>query len=286
METVRRSKRLKQKRDMLSDLPNEILLHIMSFMMIQDVVKTSILSKRWESLWEYLPDFTLHTSKFSNPDFFCKFVSGLMKRRSWYPTLLSLDFNDDRGYLHPMFLSELLHRYEHFDMLQHLKIIVSYNFLLPHFIFSFQYLTSLQIRCSPFDIIKTTRVPEYLDLPALVNLCLEFVGISADKNGHANPFSTCKMLKTLKIEDCCLIYPKSLSRNKLGVLNITNSTLTNLTIIDYDSPPADVIDPPIPRYKYVISAPKLSSFILNDSPFRTSHGQRAVTVEIHSSSLM
>ncbi|KAF5190329.1 hypothetical protein FRX31_020083 [Thalictrum thalictroides] len=60
MEEERDSKRQKmcsqsedaiQHRDMISDLPAAILVQILSFLPMEDAVKTGILSKRWDHLW-------------------------------------------------------------------------------------------------------------------------------------------------------------------------------------------------------------------------------------------
>jgi hypothetical protein len=40
----------------LSNLPEEILLHILSFLPTKDVVRTSVLSKRWDYLWASIPN--------------------------------------------------------------------------------------------------------------------------------------------------------------------------------------------------------------------------------------
>jgi hypothetical protein len=42
------------KDDMISDLPNFILYHILSFLPTKDAVKTSILATKWRYLWTYL----------------------------------------------------------------------------------------------------------------------------------------------------------------------------------------------------------------------------------------
>ncbi|KAL8549980.1 hypothetical protein ACS0TY_008706 [Phlomoides rotata] len=41
--------------DRLSELPQSLILHILSFLRMRDVVKTTLLSKRWENLWTTLP---------------------------------------------------------------------------------------------------------------------------------------------------------------------------------------------------------------------------------------
>ena len=41
--------------DRISELPNSLLCHILSFLPILDAVQTTILSRRWENLWTPLP---------------------------------------------------------------------------------------------------------------------------------------------------------------------------------------------------------------------------------------
>lgn len=45
--------------DRLSSLPDEILTKILSDQTTKEVVRTSILSKQWKSVWESVPDFEL-----------------------------------------------------------------------------------------------------------------------------------------------------------------------------------------------------------------------------------
>ncbi|KAL8532165.1 hypothetical protein ACS0TY_008681 [Phlomoides rotata] len=44
-----------EERDRLSELPESLILHILSFLPMRDVVSTTFLSKRWENLWTILP---------------------------------------------------------------------------------------------------------------------------------------------------------------------------------------------------------------------------------------
>ncbi|XP_048633737.1 FBD-associated F-box protein At3g49020 [Brassica napus] len=43
------------KKDMISELPEALLLHILSYVPTEDVIATSVLSKRWKSLWKMVP---------------------------------------------------------------------------------------------------------------------------------------------------------------------------------------------------------------------------------------
>ncbi|XP_004496008.1 putative F-box/LRR-repeat protein At3g49150 [Cicer arietinum] len=255
MEPPRRSERLRQKRDRLSDLPNAILLHIMSFMMIKDIVKTSTLSKRWKNLWKHLSELKLNTFEFKKPWFFAECVSDIVSSRSKgnYP-LKTLDFNRHGSFQHKIFSDLIEHAINR--GVQKLRVVVPANVGLPYCVFTSHSLTSLYISASIYDK-RRTRLPNYLDLPSLTSLHLDYVGIQTDDNGFAEPFSSCNKLNNLFIKNCCFVHPRDIFLKVEGTLHVTNATLTNLTINNYD-----------PTYKYVISAPNLTSFIVNDSPFQ------------------
>jgi hypothetical protein len=231
----------------------------MSFMMIKDIVQTSILSKRWKNLWKHLPDLKLSTFEFNNPRIFGECISGIVSSRSKgnYP-LRSLDFNRHGCFQNKIFTD--LITYTISRGLKILKVVVPANLGLPNCVFISHSLTSLHISGTCYDHHKRNRLPMYLDLPALTSLHLDCVTIQTDHNGHAEPFSTCTKLKYLFIDNCCSIHPKPLSFNVKGILHIKNATLIDLTIKDTS----------YATYKYVIFTPNLISFKVNDFPFHAS----------------
>ncbi|KAI5648262.1 hypothetical protein M9H77_34267 [Catharanthus roseus] len=68
--------------DRVSELPESILHHILSFLPVKDAARTSILSKRWEGVWDTLPylDFYL--------DFFDTKISSTEGKRRHFQQLL------------------------------------------------------------------------------------------------------------------------------------------------------------------------------------------------------
>ena len=279
MKRARRSESRKMKRgrhnqnesgeDRLSDLPDSIVLHIMSFMMIKDAVQTCILSKRWKGLWKCIPSLTLHTSDFRKHSIFSEFVSGIVSCRDGNHPLLSLDFSR-HGYFQPQILTNLM-RYAVSHNVQQLRIYVPYNLGLPSYVFSCQSLSSLDISVSSYDVKRRTKIPKSIELPALVSLHLENVAFSTDDNGHAEPFSTCRKLNTLSIDHLVLLLREA-DIDKSGTLIISNAKLANLTIDEYSS------------YKIVVSTPNLSSFTVNGSPFspfQKLRGQEGINIEFN-----
>ncbi|XP_028806319.1 F-box/FBD/LRR-repeat protein At5g22700-like [Neltuma alba] len=60
--------------DRLSDLPDHLLQHILSFLPTQEAIATSLLSKRWTSLWTGSPTLHFDALNFCSSIFFVEFV--------------------------------------------------------------------------------------------------------------------------------------------------------------------------------------------------------------------
>jgi F-box-like len=52
--------------DKLSNLPDVLLLYILSFLKARKAAQTCILSKRWRSMWAYTPSIYLDYAEFRN----------------------------------------------------------------------------------------------------------------------------------------------------------------------------------------------------------------------------
>ncbi|CAN0890399.1 Putative F-box protein At1g49610 [Linum grandiflorum] len=70
--------------DRLSDLPDCILHHILSFLDTKSSVETSILSSKWRSVWKYVPAliFSRSESSFLFRSNFCRFVEHVLSLRA------------------------------------------------------------------------------------------------------------------------------------------------------------------------------------------------------------
>ncbi|GAU23645.1 hypothetical protein TSUD_304200 [Trifolium subterraneum] len=87
--------------DRLSDLPESIILHTLSFLNTKRAVQTSVLSKRWKDLWKRVPALTLHSADFGAYKKFTRLVSKVLSLRDTSISLHSLDFKRSHGRLEP-----------------------------------------------------------------------------------------------------------------------------------------------------------------------------------------
>ncbi|GKA09651.1 F-box/RNI-like superfamily protein [Tanacetum coccineum] len=72
--------------DKISLLPDDVIIHILSFIPTKHAVATSILSSRWVNLWTFLPFIDLDDSLYLNP---------LNKDSSSSSLMNIVDFHDD-----------------------------------------------------------------------------------------------------------------------------------------------------------------------------------------------
>ncbi|CAN1179369.1 Putative FBD-associated F-box protein At5g22720 [Linum perenne] len=71
----------KRKSTRLSDLPDSILHHILSFLTSKWAVQTSVLSRRWRCLWKYVPVLNLLSYSFFEYSQFVNFVDKVLSLR-------------------------------------------------------------------------------------------------------------------------------------------------------------------------------------------------------------
>ncbi|KAM7462541.1 hypothetical protein LguiA_030662 [Lonicera macranthoides] len=79
--------------DRLSELPDAILAHILSFLDTKYAVQTSSLSKRWINLWISVTNLNFHNSSFRKLTSFQRFVDHVLTRRDNSISLNSIVFN-------------------------------------------------------------------------------------------------------------------------------------------------------------------------------------------------
>ncbi|XP_057444545.1 putative F-box/FBD/LRR-repeat protein At1g78760 [Lotus japonicus] len=232
-----------ENKDKLSDLPDCILLHILSLVSTKYAVRTCILSTRWKDLWKCLPSLILLSSDFSTLKIFTKFVAKLFELRDRSLPLHNFDFNRHGS------IEYIVHRrvvdYALSLYVQRLAMTVEYDYYLLARIFSCQSLTSLKLSVHPgrFNTLRTLFPrASCLNLPALTSLHLDCFTFSGSGNGIVEPFSAFQKLHSLIIDHCTV--------QDAQTFCISSTTLVDVTIIN-----------PFGGFKKIeLSAPSLRRF--------------------------
>ncbi|KAK7364315.1 hypothetical protein VNO80_12872 [Phaseolus coccineus] len=232
-------------RDRLSELHDDVLLHIIQFLNTNAAVRTSLLSKRWNNLWKCLTTLRFRRRNFKLITNYNKFVYRIFSHRDTSIPLHCLDF-DACGIIAPQLLDIVT---PHLQCVTQLRIYLDQEsrdmfYYSTPFIFSSPSLTSLTLSVLyPRNILN---FPQSLHLPALKTLNLTNVSFSARPNDvRAEPFSNCFSLNSLVLVGCSL-------SDHTKVLSISNSNLSRFTMKRYDER----------QYKIVLSTPNLTHFAI------------------------
>ena len=245
--------------DRLSDLPDCVLLQILSSLDTKLAVQTCILSKRWKNLWKHLPTITLISSQFKTLKDFNKFVSQVLSLRDGSNSLYALNFQH-KGVMAPYLLKKIFN-YTVSHNVQRLRIDVNSDIKYFSFcFFSCHTLTSLNLYVAHPRTSKKIFFPDYLNLPALTRLHLGNVAF----HGGAEPFSAYPRLNSLMISNFEIIGEQN--------LYISSITLVKLKIQVYYQPKKS-------NCKIELSTPSLCAFAFVGTPFQILSGDNPSSVK-------
>ncbi|KAJ4787942.1 hypothetical protein LUZ62_039188 [Rhynchospora pubera] len=229
--------------DKISDLPDDSLTHILSYLSTREAVQTCIFSKRWRSTWTSLPvlrfdygNFVPEATKRKHKESmvkFVKFVRGVLQNRE---RLLSLDTFEfcghapqDPCYCADLFSSECILLALKFNPLA-FSVCACRQVILDCIepIFTCASLESISLECA-----SVSPDAKFLDLTA-VNLphlkLLELHSANVDDNFFKILFSGCPVLEELKL--CyCILHASLLSSEVLTSLVLKCCSFQNKLVI-------------------------------------------------------
>lgn len=257
----------RENEDRLSDLPDCVILHILSFLNTKLAVQICILSSRYKDLWKRIPSLIFHSDDFRirTYNIFIKFVSKVLSLRDSSISLHALDFKPKNGCLKPHILNRIVN-YALSHNVQRLGLEVNGDIgHIPLSVFSCQTLTHLKLSiylCQGYE----TQFPKSIHLPSLTNLQLENFVFCVGDNDCAEPFSIFNRLSSLLISNCKVLRGKTLC--------ISSPTLVNLTVYNHF----------YSYYKFDLCTPSLCTFVFSGTPYQKLSANNVSSlkhVEIH-----
>ncbi|XP_022737003.1 F-box/LRR-repeat protein 25-like [Durio zibethinus] len=231
-----------EAKDRLSDLPDCVLLHILSFLPeTKWSVRTSVLSKRWKCLWASLPDL-IFNGWGCDTSFFKKFVRRVLSGRNNLPVskFFFHYLGADKSLVTRIINYSVSHNVQHFSI--GLKF-TSIRILFPLF-----------SRCRSLKTLELEYFRELIllrdfSLPTLTTLHICSCSFCSHGSTRSiDPFLSLVNLKSLQLKDCNMAGVTSfkISGPQLHSLAIRQHCLWN-------------------GCKVEIFAPKLHSFLFIDT---------------------
>ncbi|KAK4285295.1 hypothetical protein QN277_002012 [Acacia crassicarpa] len=193
-------------RDRISDLPDSLLLHILSFLPAKEAVATCLLSKRWRPLWPSLATLDLTRQDFRRLKFFQQFVDKMLKfvdLKSVKKCVLRLSYYE---YFRPQKISRWINVMMS-NKVEHLELHMmpgKGDFELPSSVFTANNIKVLKLSGATgvLWLISTVTVGtlSHVNLPLLEVLHLKDVKFP-DVRSLGMLLSACALLKHLAITD-------------------------------------------------------------------------------------
>ncbi|GJW01217.1 F-box domain, cyclin-like protein [Tanacetum coccineum] len=214
--------------DRLSNLPDDIIHHILSYLDMKYVVQTCTLSKRWKHAWTSITYLMLHgdTLLFRSLTHFSRFVKhALSHRNKQTEAEVKLTFTGPTNHsdVRSIINDVCLHNVRQLTMTWFSRSIHEF----PPFLFSSHTLKHLTLNNQCHHLSAIIRIPKSVwDLPALETLYLSYMCIDFCREGNGKSlslFSKCVNLKDLTFHKCYLDALEIFNVPKLFNLSITNS---------------------------------------------------------------
>ncbi|KAI9072980.1 hypothetical protein K1719_045072 [Acacia pycnantha] len=207
-----------EMRDTISDLPDPLLLHILSFLPAKEAVATGLLSKRWRPLWFSLPTLELHRQDFQKFTFFYQFVDkmlNLVDLKAVKKFVFDCEYYKSREHFRPRKISEwinavIINKVEHLELHLYRK---NNDYELPSNIFTAKNIKILKLSGG----VILGRTLSHVNLSLLQVLHLKFVRFP-DFRSLGILLSGCVLLRDLVLRYVFLdSYPRLYDRPPLDI---------------------------------------------------------------------
>ncbi|XP_026395679.1 F-box/LRR-repeat protein At3g59200-like isoform X1 [Papaver somniferum] len=258
--------------DRVSNLPESLIHHILSFLYMKYVVQTSILSRRWRYVWTTVSTLVFSVNEFASPgtvlhsiqmNKFTRFIDKVLLLRGisdikrfhlhWvdnlFDTFTVRELLED--HLNAWILVSLSHNVQ--ELLIQIDTAANYHYLeirFPHCLFNSQSLRKLVLDLTG-KVQSCALLPNSMDLPRLKFLALSSFYIQ-DVNSINKLISSCPVLESLVLREVWIENSDDMS------ISIESHELKHLEIVSE----SELREPEYQTAKTIrLSTPKLISFV-------------------------
>ncbi|KAJ0499433.1 putative F-box domain, leucine-rich repeat domain superfamily, F-box-like domain superfamily [Helianthus annuus] len=214
-----------EKEDRISNLPDELIRHIMSFLDMKNAVRTSALSHKWEHIWTSTHSFNLNSCEFPTVRLFAEFVKGALSHQKIPVEVSKVQLTITRAANLPVVKRVVNNVYMHNVRELNMTCLARKFYQFPECLFSSGTLKHLTLATGDqsFYLHKASCIPRVAwNFPALETLCLRSMHLGDKGDESLDLFSKCVNLRDLTLHNCCMY--------GLKIFNICAPELSNLTI--------------------------------------------------------
>ncbi|MFS7927463.1 putative F-box domain, leucine-rich repeat domain superfamily, F-box-like domain superfamily [Helianthus anomalus] len=208
--------------DRISNLPDDIIHHILSFLDLKYAVQTSALSLKWKHLWTLMPQLNLDSDTFDSLHRFGKFAAHALSHRNSLTEVSTLTLKF-RGSMTRPFATDIVN----YAYLRNLKQLTLWHngtaHELPQCLFVSRTLKHVTL-VNPFSMCRSCTPNSAWDFPALETLNLTCIRLGDGSEKSLNLFYKCVNLKDVTLHQC--------SMKGLEVFNVCAPHLSSFTITE------------------------------------------------------
>ncbi|KAM7267024.1 hypothetical protein ACFE04_009190 [Oxalis oulophora] len=228
--------------DRLSNLPDELITHILGCMDIKQAVQTCVLSKRWRrGLWEYLPTLNIYSESFNTTELFEIFVSRLVENYKAC-SVNSLSLHNSKVMKSNQLLALRVIDRVVSRGVQHVCLTSTIWNTSVHNSAASCLLASKSLRSLNLEKCRVYVTPCCFRFPYLKTLSLYKVKLEKASRAPVDVLSICVSLENLELRECNMVYFGDLTISCPQLVNLEVSFTTGRLMI--------------------LNAPKLTSFKL------------------------
>lgn len=243
-----------EEEDIISYLPEDVMVHVLSFLDMKCAVRTSSLSHRWKHVWTALPHLNFNCSAFRSKSIFSEFVNDTLTHRNNDIKLSGIELTfTGAATASSVVRKSVNYAYLHNVTKLSVKWVTKKFIQFPQELFSSHTLKhfTLATNVQCFLLCKTSCVPKLAwDFPVLETLILKNIRLGDEGDESLDLFSKCVNLKDLTLHQCCM--------KELNILNIYASQLSHIKITQSLSLP-NVFNVIAPQLKYVTASVKATT---------------------------
>ncbi|MFS7926183.1 putative F-box domain, leucine-rich repeat domain superfamily, F-box-like domain superfamily [Helianthus anomalus] len=248
-----------ENKDRISNLPDELIHHIVSFLDMKYAVQTSALSHKWEHIWTSTRCLNFNSCAFRTPRLFAKFVKDALSHQNNHveesKVQLTLTGAATPSVVKSIVNNVYLHNVRDLNM----TWLTTRKFhQFPECLFSSDTLKHLTLATGDqsFYLHKASCIPKVAwNFPALETLCLRSMHLGDKGDESLDLFSKCVNLRDLTLHNCCMY--------GLKIFNICAPELSNLTIRATSYP--DVVNVVAPKLENLTASVRGT---INRFPFK------------------